>query len=233
MLALAFTFACSGGGDGGGDSGQLEPCKEGTVNIGNQVWQKCNLNVAPTGANNAATNSACYDNKDSNCEIYGRLYDWATAMALPDSCNTSACSDQIEAKHRGLCSQGWHIANNTDWNALVSAVGGSSTAGRYLKATNGWNNYQNPVGYEGSTIIYETVSGNGIDKYGFAALPGGDGLSNGRFGYLGDGGIWWSATEKDANNAYNLQIIVNSESTYLYYYGKSGSYLFSVRCVKD
>jgi len=233
-VIMTFTLSCSSDdddGDGGGDGG-LGPCTEGVANIGNLVWQKCNLNVVPTGANKAATNSACYDNKDSNCDVYGRLYDWATAMALPDSCNSSICSDQIDAKHRGLCPQGWHIANNNDWNALVSAVGGSSTAGRKLRATNGWNSYELAVGVENSTIIYKTFSGNGTDNYGFAALPGGDGLSNGRFGYLGDGGIWWSTTEQDANGAYNLQIVTNSENTVLYYYSKS-AYLFSVRCVKD
>jgi hypothetical protein len=58
-----------------------------TVVIGNQTWLKRNLNVMH---NNGNGNSACYNNQESNCGTYGRLYDWAAAMNLPSSCNSSS-----------------------------------------------------------------------------------------------------------------------------------------------
>jgi len=137
-FALAFTFSCSGGdGDGGNSSGGSCSINGGTVKIGTQTWMAENLNCNVTG-------SKCYDNDQANCAEYGRLYDWATAMKLNISCNSSSCASQIKAKHQGICPSGWHIPSNDDWEELINYVesnnGCSDCAARYLKATSGWNN---------------------------------------------------------------------------------------------
>ena len=153
-----------------------------TVVIGRQTWMAENLNYNPgTGS------SACYGNQASSCNTYGRLYDWATAMALPPNCNYDYCSSQIQSRHRGICPSGWHIPSNDDWDVLINYAGGSETAGRYLKATSGWNSY-------------DGVSGNGTDQYGFSALPGGFGYSDGSFYNVGYRGYWWSASETEYNS---------------------------------
>ena len=72
-----------------------------------------NLNYAVEG-------SKCYNNLESNCNTYGRLYDWATAMGLPSSCNSSNCSNQVETKHRGICPAGWHIPSSLEWTLASS-----------------------------------------------------------------------------------------------------------------
>jgi len=89
----------------------LPPCVDGTVKIGNQVWQKCNLNVEPSNGI-----SSC-NNDNANCQRFGRLYDWAAANAV--------------------CPKGWHLPSKADWDELVATVGGKETAGKYLK-TSGW-----------------------------------------------------------------------------------------------
>jgi len=232
-VAMAFTFSCSDDkdGDGGGSIVYGSPINyEGktykTIVIGSQTWMAENLNYAVEG-------SECYDNKDSNCDTYGRLYNWATAMALPSSCNSNSCASQIDTKHMGICPSGWHIPSNMDWDKLMRYVDGTSgtnspydspTAGRYLKATSGWNN-----------------NGNGEDWYGFRALPGGKGFSVGRFDYVGLIGRWWSATS-GACDGYD-----SFAYTRFMYFGDdkySGEhvfyddcdevhYLYSVRCLKD
>jgi uncharacterized protein (TIGR02145 family) len=93
-------------------------------------------------------------------------------------------------------------------------VGGSNTEGKHLKATSGWNS-----------------GGNGLDTYGFAALPGGVGSSGGSFYNVGDNGYWWTASENVIGDAY-LRIMYYTREGAV---GSSndGSYLFSVRCLQD
>jgi len=170
-----------------------------TVVIGSQTWMAENLNCNVSG-------SKCYNNNESNCATYGRLYDWATAMNLPSSCNDNSCSSQIGTKHQGICPDGWHIPSNADWNELIATAGGD------LKATSGWSN------------------GNGEDTYGFSALPGGCGRSYGSsFVNGGIEGNWWSSSE---SNAYAIGggMLYSFEFVY---YSSNKHYLFSVRCLQD
>jgi uncharacterized protein (TIGR02145 family) len=169
--------------------------------------------------NSGNGNSVCYDNQESNCDTYGRLYDWAAAMDLPSNCNSSTCASQVSPKHQGICPPGWRIPSDEDWTALKNNIGiVSSTAGTELKSTSGWNRYSGIP--------------KGTDLYGFAALPGGDGSSNGYFSGAGKEGSWWSATESnDASSAYGRSITYDHEGVLMSYSSKT--YLKSVRCLKD
>jgi len=98
---------------GGGSSDVLSgSCEMNyyTIEIGSKTWMAQNLNCNVKGGK-------CYNNEESNCATYGKLYDWATAMALPSSCNSSSCS--VGANHRGICPEGWHIPSNAEWEALT------------------------------------------------------------------------------------------------------------------
>jgi len=231
-FALALTFGCSSKSEEAGD-GTFKDLRDGKtykyITIGYQTWMAENLNYNVSG-------SVCYaegkanvstDSVAKNCTKYGRLYDWATAMDLPSTCNRSSCADQITDNHRGICPPGWHIPTNADWDELLRYVdlknGGngddgdrsyeSFTAGKYLKTTNSWNG-----------------SGNGTDDYGFSALPSGFLHPDGNFLDIGFSGYWWSAND-GTNNAYYRYMRNNSENVYWGYYSKT--YLHSVRCLKD
>ena len=214
VLAMAFTFSCSPPDDEGGGT-----CSANfrTVTIGTQTWAAENLNCDVEG-------SKCYNNDPANCAKYGRLYDWATAMALSSSssCNSSTnCASQIKTKHRGICPSGWHIPSDADWEILIDYVGGYKTAGTKLKATSGWDN-----------DFGTGRPGNGTDDYGFSALPGGYySYSGGTFLGGGDDGSWWSADDDDDNSFYTSYCDMQYEFMGLLYTIRS--YLLSVRCLQD
>ena len=205
-LALVFTFGCSS--DDGSDVIYGTPVTYRgetyqTVVIGRQTWMARNLNYDVNG-------SKCYNNSQANCKKYGKLYTWATAMVLPDDCNTSVCASQINAKHQGICPSGWHIPSDAEWTTLTNFVG--TNAGAKLKATSDWNRNRN---------------GNGTDDYGFAALPGGDGGRS----LSGTIGNWWSSSERNAKNAYYRNMEYSHKRVDRDDDNKS--LLYSIRCLQN
>jgi len=167
------------------------------VEIGSQIWMAENLNYKAEG-------STCYNNNESYCNTYGGLYNWATAMNLPDECNSNNCTRQIDIVHQGICPEGWHIPTNDE--RIVS----SSTD---LKAISGW--YSN---------------GSGTDKYGFSALPGGL-FADGNFVNIDNSGYWWSATEFSDMQAYHQSIYYGTD--WIVANNLDKARLVSVRCVKN
>ncbi|MCL2206984.1 MAG: hypothetical protein FWB90_02690 [Fibromonadales bacterium] len=193
-----------------------------TTPIGTQLWMAENLNY------NVPNNNAdvCYDKNPSNCAIYGRLYDWATAMGFSQSCNSNSrsCASQMQSPyHRGICPEGWHIPSNDDWNQLYDYHGDDNMlymSAKHLKASGGWVN-----------------NGSGEDTYGFSALPGGSGENNGSseyyFGNIGHYGYWWSASESYNNNLHYVKGLFMYSSDYISNNELSKSQLVSVRCLRD
>ncbi|MDR2556009.1 MAG: fibrobacter succinogenes major paralogous domain-containing protein [Fibromonadaceae bacterium] len=188
-----------------------------SVVIGGKAWMAENLNY---NVLDKATD-VCYDNNPANCVAYGRLYNWSTAMG------GSASSSKNPSGVQGVCPDGWHLPSDAEWNALTKFVNPSCSdnsdcegAGTKLKATNGWNNND-----DGS-------SGNGTDEFGFSALPGGLGYSDGSFLQVGIGSIWWSSTEESGTSkAYYRSMNFSVARVGRGNYDKTT--LFSVRCVQD
>jgi uncharacterized protein (TIGR02145 family) len=184
-----------------------------TVRIGNKTWMAENLNYK-------IGRSWCYENNESNCDKYGRLYDWNAAISA--------------------CPSGWHLSTRQEWEDLVNIAGGRKIAGRKLKAKNGWS----AIGG------FCSQDPNGTDEYGFSALPGGEKLADGQthsyngktYTFIGGGyaTYWWTATTKNVgilstpiSNAYKQDIggcLIDrvDEGT-----APQTDYGFSVRCVQN
>ncbi|MCX6793081.1 MAG: prepilin-type N-terminal cleavage/methylation domain-containing protein [Candidatus Falkowbacteria bacterium] len=196
-----------------------------TVKIGSQCWMQQNLRVGSrvNGSENQRNADAgdiqkyCYDDEPSNCVSEGGLYQWHTAMALPQDCDTAptnetdACTPGLV--HQGICPIGWHIPNETDWQTLSDFAGGDALAGKKLKAK--------------STSV---VPWNGTDNYGFVATPGGQ-RGGGNFIWHGYSELYWSTQRYIDDFSYSREIISDFDT---FDYGWSHRYYgFSVRCLKD
>ncbi len=98
-----------------------------TVKIGQQCWMAKNLNFGSfisstnTGVshsnvtNNSVTEKYCLNNIESNCDLYGGLYDWNEMM---NYVNTESIN--------GICPQGWHLPSDNEWNSMIAVVGPNS-----------------------------------------------------------------------------------------------------------
>jgi uncharacterized protein (TIGR02145 family) len=117
-LAATVLIIFGGWGCAGGESGSFIDPRDGqtyrTVKIGDLTWMAENLNYV-------MDSSWCYDDADSNCVKYGRLYKWEASM--------SACSTMGE---------GWRLPDKHDWAKLEKNAGGASVVGKRLKSRSGW-----------------------------------------------------------------------------------------------
>ena len=183
------------------------------VTIGTQTWMAENLNYQ-------TENSWCGGGSgttEGNCETYGRLYTWATAMGKDEStCGKGYECDLDTGDVQGVCPDGWHLPSKAEWEALFTAVGGEYTAGRKLKGTTLWK-------------AEDDVTNE--DAYGFSALPAGEKYYYGDFSDAGDIANFWSATQYDEDGAYFIIMYNNADNAVLQYFYKYFAY--SVRCLEN
>ncbi len=96
-----------------------------TLDIGGNVWMAENLKYADsTASKNLKGQSWCYDNDDSNCELFGRLYTWSAAMDL-EPVYLDSIAD-LTNEWRGICPEGWHVPkyefDNLDWYTTFASA---------------------------------------------------------------------------------------------------------------
>lgn len=197
-----------------------------TIQIFSQCWLKENLNVGVMieGNENMTDNGIiekyCYNNEPDSCAKHGGLYQWNEIMQYG-----------MQSGTRGICPPGWHIPTNEEIRLLEGSVDSQYgigdiiwdelfiyrgfDSGKNLKTTSGWE-----------------LDGNGLDLFGFSAIPVGRRYVDGSFMMLGDTGLYWSSDQQiDTELAFHLSIFCLKSDTYLGAYGKL--YGISLRCLKD
>lgn len=195
-----------------------------TVIIGNQVWMAQNLNFGTringdrTMRDDVVYTKYCYNDKESNCDVYGGLYQWGEAMQY------SRLSGS-----KGICPKGWHIPSDVDWKKLEQYLGMSVTEA-------------NETGYRGGgahvgtklktrSSMWDVADAREFPISGFNALPSGYRYAFGTYYYIDEYGFFWTSTE--ASDTYIWYRLLSSKDSKVrrdYYYKTIG---FSVRCIQD
>ena len=161
-----------------------------TVLIGTQCWMKENMNagtridgITPQ-TNNSILEKYCYDNSESNCTIYGGLYQWDEMMQYSTG--------------QGICPSGWHVPTETEWSTLGTYIG-VEPAKHLCEA-----------GYTHWSFYSGTAFTNSSD---FTALPGGC-WSGASFFNITNEGWWGIATMYDATTPYGRSMQFDSYNLY-------------------
>lgn len=202
-----------------------------TVKIGEQTWMAENLNYDDSVATpSLLERSWCYDNKNENCGVTGRLYTWAAAIdsvaiykKYGENCGKNAPCDRFKAVSlakapvQGICPDGWHLPSRSEWTVLYKYVGNSAAAaGLALTSQIGW------------------ARENGTDVFGFSAMPAGQ--KEWEYNFFSGNGYWavfWDSNEYDSDEANFTSLHLNfADGLALMYVGNKYCAM-SIRCVKD
>ena len=95
-----------------------------TVEIGGKIWMAENLSYYKM--------FKCVDSLSIGC-----VYSWVDAMDFKDS-----YSVEVNKEHQGLCMDGWHVPDTTEWSAVLRAFSPAQ-----LKSSVGWSDGTNESGF--------------------------------------------------------------------------------------
>lgn len=186
--------------------------KYATVKIGSQCWMKENLNLGTMipgtadQANNGIYEKYCYNNLESNCLLYGGLYQWTEMMQY-----TSV------QKAQGICPTGFHIPSDGEWSSLVSFLGGDSVAGGKLKET--------------GFLFWNSPNTGANNESGFSARGSGNRIGSGTFLNIQTESKLWSSTYHNTNSAWYRNLYNTNPWVFQNNHGKNNG--LSVRCLRN
>ena len=196
-----------------------------TVQIGTQCWTKENLRVTKyrdgtvipldesggttgngtgqTWGNRNTGARTVYGHSAANLATYGYLYNWYTVNDI-----------------KGLCPNGWHVPNNSEWKTLITYLGGDGAAGGKMKSA--------------GTTFWNSPNLGATNESFFGALPSGvrsqDSSSIG-FWNIRNTALFWSVSEYGISGAWCLSLVNYSN------YSTTGINLStlgaSIRCLKE
>ena len=217
---------------------------------GSQLWMPTNINVGTRvngnteQNNNSQVEKYCYQDIEANCTTYGGLYQWAEAMQIDYTYNTTdyptdyTCDPCGSSGRQGICPSGYHIPTDLEWSRYEYCIESSISPTGSTSLTT----FQNNTGYRGSTdnagpgakmkvTSSNSPSWDGTNASGFAALPAGYRSTDGSFSNLGSNAYFWSASETSSTHAWNRSLYSGNSQSYRNYNNKKNG--FSVRCLKN
>jgi uncharacterized protein (TIGR02145 family) len=202
-----------------------------TVQIDTQCWMAENLNVGTKinstqggfqQTDNGTIEKYCYFNDESNCDIYGGLYEWPEAMQYVTTEGT-----------QGICPAGWYIPTDNEWKILEGTVDSQYGVGDPVWDNTVWRGSDAGGNLKEIEFLhwYEPNTG-ATNSSGFTGLPGGysyyyDGYSY----FIRSNGYFWSSSQIDESSAWFRSLGYDNAGVYRLEAYKD--YGFSIRCLKD
>lgn len=185
-----------------------------TITIGTQEWMKEDLRVSHY-RNGDLINTIniyadirneispkyqwSYQRNDTNVINASKLYTWYTVV-----------------DNRGVCPTGWHLPSDSEWEKLISYLGGELVAGEKLREAGG---------------EHWSLDNTGTNESGFTALPDAIRRSDGYFWPSTPSVRYLSSTESGSEYAWIRQLEERPKNVFRSSYEKKGGY--SCRCIKD
>jgi uncharacterized protein (TIGR02145 family) len=182
-----------------------------TVLIGTQCWMAQNLNVGTRitpgdQTNNGILEKYCYADLESNCTIYGGLYQWDEAMQY-------VTTEGVQ----GICPTGWHLPADAEFTTIATYLGGVSVASGPMKET--------------GTTHWLTPNTGATNSSGFTGLGGGGFQpSHAQIGFNTQDYMWTSKRLNATSSYYRFLYYTDAN---LYNGATFKTYGFSVRCIQD
>ena len=172
--------------------------------------------------NNSSIEKYCYNDLESNCNIYGGLYQWNEMMQYVTTPGV-----------KGICPTGWHLpTDGGEWCTVTKFLDPTVNCG-----INGWSGInaggkmKSTGTIQAGTGLWDSPNTGATNESGFTAVPAGFRFGNGTFGDIGYGSYCWSSTESGTNYAWYRYLDSNASDVIRYYDSKVLG--FSVRCVRD
>jgi uncharacterized protein (TIGR02145 family) len=199
-----------------------------TVLIGTQCWLAKNLNVGTrvNGSGNQSNNSTiekyCYNDLESNCDVYGGLYQWDEYM------NYTSSSNSNPSGRTGICPVGWHVPSDAEWCQMSNYLDGTvNCSASGFSGTNAGGKMK-----ETGTSHWLSPNQGATNSSGFNGLPAGNRINSGSyFQALYNFSDFYTSTENSVN-AWRRGLNYNYAQIF-----RGGdlpkAFGFSGRCVKD
>ena len=139
-----------------------------TVIIGGRRWMAENLRYADTvttfnlreqtvcerGCRWTGYGDECYDIQKT-CEMGARYYSWTAAMDIDSKWKEGNVGSLITLPHRGICPEGWHLPDTTEWKQLVNSV--DNVAALQARIVKVWDNATDASGFSVLNFKWESI----------------------------------------------------------------------------